>query len=124
MRRHLALALVVLSALSACARPRAAGLPELAPTPVLGVGPGWLVVEGAYARVKSSPSFQASDVSFLRAGDVVEALGRERSVSGRPEDGGVWFRVRIDQAEGWIHESLATLYENRAQALKAAESGR
>lgn len=123
MRRIIVVPLIMVAflvpLLGACDGRRTTPLPELEPTPVLGAGPGWLVVEQAYVRVKSSPDFDSGDVAFLRAGDVVEALGRER---GDAERSGteVWYRVRSAGVEGWVHDSFASLYPRREQAERAA----
>ncbi|MBN1243222.1 MAG: SH3 domain-containing protein [Spirochaetales bacterium] len=123
MRRNFAVFLILVpllaSVFGSCGKKEETPLPALEPTPVLGDGPGWLVVEQAYVRVKSSPGFDSGDVAFLRAGDVVEVFGRERGEAERPE-AGVWYRVRSLGVEGWVHGSFASLYPHREQAERAA----
>jgi len=123
MRRIFAALVIVVPVLAigfaSCDRREPVSLPALEPTPVLGAGPGWLVVEQAYVRVKSSPGFDSGDVAFLRAGDVVEAVGRERGDAER-SGAGVWYLVRHLGVEGWVHESFASLYPHKEQAERAA----
>ncbi|HOX18106.1 MAG TPA: SH3 domain-containing protein [Spirochaetales bacterium] len=123
MRRTFAVLAIVVpllaSFLCSCGGREENPLPALEPTPVLGAGPGWLVVEQAYVRVKSSPGFDSGDVAFLRAGDVVEVVGRERGDAER-SDAGIWYRVRSLAVEGWVHGSFASLYAHREQAERAA----
>ncbi len=123
MRRSFAVLLILAPLLVAfigsCGERATDALPALEPTPVLGAGPGWLVVEQAYVRVKSSPDFDSGDAAFLRAGDVVEAIGRERGDAERSGTG-VWYHVRSLAVEGWVHGSFGSLYPHREQAERAA----
>lgn len=112
--------LVLGASLSSCGRERASLEVRLPATPLLSEGPGWLVVEQAYIRVKASPSFDSGDVAHLRRGDVVRVEARVFGSPDRVADSGVWFRIKLDGSPGWVHSSLAILHPGEEEARKAA----
>lgn len=101
--------------LSSCGRRLPARL-TMDSNPVFTGGTGWIVVTEAYVRMKAEPSREAPDVGHLRGGDTLAVLGRERF----PPEAEVWFKVKADGKEGWIHSRQAAFYEAREPAERAA----
>jgi len=98
--------------------PRGVSLEE---TPIVSGGLGWGVVTMAYARLMLEASYEAPDSGTARRGEACRIVARARSFSGR--DSGVWYRVEIGSAAGWLHESALSVYQSEAEARKASELG-
>jgi hypothetical protein len=95
---------------------------ELDPTPVLSGGLGWVVVASAYVNVKSGPGYDFKDNGFVRRGDILRIMARERAFAGRSR--GNWFQVAGDGAEGWLHETAVLVFASREQAANSREARR
>lgn len=115
MRRILVLCISLLYLVSVVAcRQEESITVDLEPTPLLSAGIGYGVVNLAWVRLKAEPSHSANDTGFVRRQDVLELTARVNKSGGR--DAGVWYRVRLADEEGWIHQSLLTRYDSRQRA--------
>jgi len=94
---------------------------SLEETPIVSGGLGWGVVTMAYARLMLEASYEAPDSGTARRGEVCRIVARSRLYSGR--DSGVWYRVEIGSAAGWLHESALSVYQSEAEARKASGLG-
>lgn len=121
---------VALIILVACAMLSFACLPSResslapAPTPPLSGGPGWALVKGAYVRLKEGPSQAGQDLLHLRRGEVLEVSGRDLGSPAKPEDRGVWYRLKAEGVEGWAREEDLDVFPAKTQAERAARNYR
>ena len=93
---------------------------DLDPTPILSGGLGWALVSGAYVRLKQEPGFGSRDGDYARRGEILRVVATERAFSGR--DRGTWYRLEGEQAAGWLHQSLLSVYPSRERAIKARDA--
>jgi hypothetical protein len=93
---------------------------KLDPTPPLSGGPGWAVVMDAYARLKDSPSPVAKDLSHLRRGELLEVLGRDLGPEAAPGQRGVWYKLKVDNVEGWVQAESLDVFPTKDQATLTA----
>ena len=93
---------------------------KLDPTPPMSGDMGWGVVLVSYVRLKAEPGYEAADSGVARRGAVIQVVARARAWEGR--DRGTWFRVRGDDVEGWMHESVLAVHETRERALNSPEA--
>jgi hypothetical protein len=49
-------------------------------------------------------------------------VATERSFSGRNR--GTWYKLEGDSADGWLHQSLLSVYPSKERAMSAAEDSR
>ncbi len=105
--------------LAACSRSLESSLrpPE---TPLLSGGLGWALVKESYVRLKEKPTSSASDIDHLRKGGVFEIEERVIGSASSPADKGLWYRLKVETASGWVHEGLIDVYTSKAQAERAA----
>lgn len=105
---------------SSCAPARVPAV-TLEPTPPLSGGMGWGVVSVAYARALAEPRPDAAQGAFFRRGELLEVIGRTRrnQAPGR----GVWYRLRSDAGEAWLHESFVRIFDTRQRAEAYAKEG-
>jgi hypothetical protein len=113
--------IVVLLILSSCPQGKPVHI-SLEQTPVISGGLGWGLVSLAYVRIMAEPSFGAADSGAIRKGELARITARARSYETR--DNGVWYKLEIDERAGWVHESAMVVYTSRAEADRAAGSGR
>lgn len=93
---------------------------ELDTTPILTGGLGWAVIAGAYVRLKVEPGFGAMDGDYARRGEILAVVARERAFSGR--DRGTWYKLKGDEATGWLHQSLMAVYPSLERARNASHT--
>lgn len=116
-----ALMIAVIALLSSCSQKDPVRI-SLEQTPVISNGLGWGLVSLAYVRIMAEPSFGAADSGAIRRGEVARITARSKSYDAR--DGGVWYKLELDARSGWVHESAMNVYRSRAEADRAAGSGR
>jgi hypothetical protein len=113
-------ALCILLAFSALACLRSAESSLRPPeTPILTGGLGWALVKESYVRLKEMPTASASDLDHLRRGSVLEVESRAIGDAARPEDQGLWYRLKADGASGWVRETELELFRTEEQAERA-----
>jgi hypothetical protein len=88
-------------------------------TPILTGGLGWALVKESYVRLKEKPSSSSSDLDHLRRGSVLEVEARAIGDAARPEDRGLWYRLKNDGAAGWVRETELDLFRTEEQAERA-----
>lgn len=111
---------ILLTLLSSCAPDKLPAV-SLDPTPPLSGGMGWGVVSVAYARALAEPRPDAEQGAFFRRGEVLELTGRTRR--NQAPGSGVWFRLRSEEGEGWLHESFVRVFDARPRAEAYAKEG-
>ena len=80
----------------------------------------WALVHEPYAAFRKEPSFESPVIAHARRGEIMQVLGKRyvTTGSGRNEHTAVWFYFE----QGWLDESLVTLYDNKFKAQSVAES--
>lgn len=80
----------------------------------------WALVHEPYAAFRKEPSFESPVVAHARRGEIMQVLGNRyvTTGSGKNEHTVVWYWFE----QGWLDESLVTLYDNRFKAQAVAES--
>lgn len=63
-------------------------------------------VAGNYLNVRSGPGTNYSDIGNVYFGDVLEFLGREKSIYGN-----WWFHIRYSGGDGWVYGGYASVEE-------------
>jgi len=89
-------------------------------TPLLSGGLGWALVKESYVRLKEKPTNSASDIDHLRKGGVFEVQERVIGSASSSGDKGLWYRLKVENASGWVHEGFIDVYKSREQAERAA----
>lgn len=110
----------ILMILSSCGPERVPAV-SLDPTPPLSGGMGWGVVSVAYARALAEPLPEAEQAAFFRRGEVLELTGRTRR--NQAPSRGVWYRLRSEEGEGWLHESFVRVFDTKPRAEAYAKEG-
>lgn len=110
----------ILMILSSCGPERVPAV-SLDPTPPLSGGMGWGVVSVAYARALAEPLPEAEQAAFFRRGEVLELTGRTRR--NQAPSRGVWYRLRSEEGEGWLHESFVRVFDTKPRAEAYAREG-
>jgi hypothetical protein len=90
-------------------------------TPVISGGLGWGVVALSYAKLLLEPSSTALAAGSVRRNEVGKVVARSRIFEGR--DAGIWYKLEMGSAVGWLHEAAVEIHRSEAEARKAAESG-
>ena len=80
----------------------------------------WALVHEPYAAFRKEPSFESPVVAHARRGEIMQVLGNRyvTTGAGKNEHTVVWYWFE----QGWLDESLVTLYDNRFKAQAVAES--
>ncbi len=109
-------ALAVLAAVGACARSGTAEKVSLPPTPVLSIRSTWAVVKSPLLRVRDQPSSQATVLSHIRLGAVMEVLTRSDKEDTIDNETSYWFRVDYQGLKGWVFGSYVEVFDTRSKA--------
>jgi hypothetical protein len=109
-------ALCVLAALVSCARSGTAEKVTLPPTPVLSIRSTWAVVKSPLLRVRDQPSSQATVLSHVRLGAVMEVLMRSDKEETIEDETAYWFRVDYQGLKGWVFGSYVEVFDSRSKA--------
>jgi hypothetical protein len=114
-----ALCILLASSAFSCLRSAESSLrpPE---TPILTGGLGWALVKESYVRLKEKPTSSAPDLDHLRRGSVLEVESRAIGDAARPDDQGLWYRLKAAGASGWVRETELDLFRTEEQAERAA----
>ncbi|MBQ2601262.1 MAG: hypothetical protein II584_02570 [Treponema sp.] len=115
----LLLVLVLALPLASCSRNRTIDISdsnsiELSPTV------DWALVREPYAAFRKDPSFESPVASHARRGEIMRLLGKKyvTTGTGKNEHTTVWYSFE----QGWLDESLVTLYDNKFKAQAVADS--
>ena len=110
-----ALALV---ALVGCGRSGSSERVTLPPTPVLSIRSTWAVVRSPLLRVREEPSSQATVLSHIRMGAVMEVLTRADKEDTVENESAFWYRIDYQGLKGWVFGSYIELFDSRSKADK------
>jgi len=109
---------LTLTALGACGRSGSSERVTLPPTPVLSIHSTWAVVKSPLLRVREGPSSQATVLSHIRMGAVMEVLTRADKEDTVENESAFWYRIDYQGLKGWVFGSYIELFESRAKADK------
>ena len=99
-----------------------AGL-KLPPTPVLTIQTFYGVVNFAYIRVRNDPLPDASLVTMLRSGSIVEIVSsssNEETIEGKTDR---WYQIQYQGRRGWVFGSYLQIFDSLDKARNAAKAG-
>ena len=114
----LLLGVLALMTLGACGRSGSSERVTLPPTPVLSIRSTWAVVKSPLLRVRSDPSNQATVLSHIRLGAVMEVLTRSDKEDTVESETAYWYRIDYQGLKGWVFGNYIELFETRAKADK------
>ncbi len=106
----------MLAGLAACARSGSAEKITLPPTPVLSVRSTWAVVTSPLLRVRDQPSDQATVLTHLRMGAVMEILTRSDKEETIENDTSYWYRIDYQGLKGWVFGIYIDIFDSRSKA--------
>lgn len=113
----LGLAAIILSSLLSCSKKSGDEI-QLDTSDPLATAPDvqWALVVVPYASFKKETSWDAQSAGYCKQGEYFPIVARSVfTVDGETEN---WYRFE----EGWLPESVITIYENKFRAKKAAKS--
>jgi len=96
---------------------------KLPPTPVLTIQTFYGVVDFAYIRVRSEPLPDASLVTMLRSGSIVEIVtssSNEETIEGKSDR---WYQILYQGRRGWVFGSYLKIFDSLDKARNAAKAG-
>jgi hypothetical protein len=96
---------------------------KLPPTPVLTIQTFYGVVDFAYIRVRSDPLPDASLVTMLRSGSIVEVVtssSNEETIEGKTDR---WYQILYQGRRGWVFGSYLKIFDSLDKARNAAKAG-
>lgn len=117
-----ALLVLVLAALGACSRSGSSEKVTLPPTPVLSIRSTWAVVKSPLLRVRDGPSNQATVLSHIRMGAIMEVLMRGDKEDTVENESAYWYRIDYEGLKGWVFGSYLELFDSRSKADKFSAS--
>ncbi len=113
------LALVVaapLASLVSCNRSRGTERVILPPTPVLSIRSTWAVVKSPLLRVRQDPTNQATVLSHIRLGAIVEVLTKSDKEESLENESSFWYRIDYQGLKGWVFGTYIEIFDSRAKA--------
>ena len=125
MVRRAAVAVLCSAALAgfaACGRSGSSERVTLPPTPVLSIRSTWAVVKSPLLRVRDAASNQATVLSHIRMGAVMEVLTRSDKEDTVENETAYWFRIDYQGLKGWVFGPYIELFDTRAKADKFSAS--
>lgn len=88
----------------------------LPPTPVLSIRSTWAVVKSPLLRVRDEPSNQATVLSHIRMGAVVEVLTKSDKEDTVENEAAFWYRIDYQGLKGWVFGSNIEIFDSRSKA--------
>ena len=107
-----------LAALGGCGRSGSSERVTLPPTPVLSIRSTWAVVKSPLLRVRADPSNQATVLSHIRLGAVMEVLTRADKEETVESETAYWYRIDYQGLKGWVFGTYIELFDSRSKADK------
>ena len=104
--------------LGTCSRSGSSERVTLPPTPVLSIRSTWAVVKSPLLRVREEPSGQATVLSHIRMGAVMEVLTRADKEETVENESAFWYRIDYQGLKGWVFGSYIVLFDSRSKADK------
>jgi hypothetical protein len=102
--------------LSSCGKSGSSERVSLPPTPVLSINSTWAVVKSPLLRVREQPSNQATVLSHIRMGAVMEVLTKSDKEDTVESETAYWFRIDYQGLKGWVFGSYIEIFDARAKA--------
>lgn len=96
---------------------------KLPATPVLTIQTYYGVVDFPLLRVRNDPVSDATLVTMLRAGSIVEivtASSNEETIEGKTDR---WYQVQYQGRRGWVFGSYIKVFDSLDKARNAAKAG-
>ena len=88
----------------------------LPPTPVLSIRSTWAVVKSPLLRVRQDPSNQATVLSHIRLGAIVEVLTKSDKEDSLENESAFWYRIDYQGLKGWVFGSYIEIFDSRTKA--------
>lgn len=107
-----------LASLGGCSRSGSSERVTLPPTPVLSIRSTWAVVKSPLLRVRADPSNQATVLSHIRLGAVMEVLTRADKEEVVENETAYWYRIDYQGLKGWVFGTYIELFDSRSKADK------
>jgi hypothetical protein len=104
--------------LGSCGRSGSSERVTLPPTPVLSIRSTWAVVKSPLLRVREEPSSQATVLSHIRMGAVMEVLTRADKEETVENESAFWYRIDYQGLKGWVFGTYIELFDSRSKADK------
>jgi len=108
--------------MGACTRSGTSERVTLPPTPVLSIRSTWAVVKSPLLRVREGPSNQATVLSHIRLGAVMEVMTRGDKEDTVENESAYWYRIDYQGLKGWVFGSYIELFDSRGKADKFSSS--
>lgn len=106
------------ASLGGCGRSGSSERVTLPPTPVLSIRSTWAVVKSPLLRVRGDPSNQATVLSHIRLGAVMEVLTRADKEETVENETAYWYRIDYQGLKGWVFGTYIELFDSRSKADK------
>jgi hypothetical protein len=113
-------ALVLPLILASCGRSAGSERVVLPPTPVLSIRSTWAVVKSPLLRVREQPSNQATVLSHIRLGAVMEVLTKSDKEDSVEDESSFWYRIDYQGLKGWVFGTYIEIFDSRSKADKFA----
>jgi hypothetical protein len=105
-----------LSTLVSCNRSGGTERVILPPTPVLSIRSTWGVVKSPLLRVRQDPSNQATVLSHIRLGAIVEVLTKSDKEESLENESAFWYRIDYQGLKGWVFGTYIEIFDSRTKA--------
>jgi uncharacterized protein YgiM (DUF1202 family) len=102
--------------LDSCGKSSSSERVSLPPTPVLSINSTWAVVKSSLLRVREGPTNQATVLSHIRMGAVMEVLTKSDQKDTVENDTAYWYRIDYQGLKGWVFGSYIEIFDSRAKA--------
>jgi len=106
--------------LSGCRKSEETFTIELPPTEILSAKTNWAVISSSHLRLREKPLVDATAVTTLWRGSVLEVLSRSESklvVEGQID---FWYQINYDGLQGWVFGAYLELFDTKDKAEKAS----
>lgn len=88
----------------------------LPPTPVLSIRSTWAVVKSPLLRVREQPTNQATVLSHIRLGAVMEVLTKSDKEDSVEDESSFWYRIDYQGLKGWVFGTYIEIFDSRSKA--------
>lgn len=105
-----------LATLVSCGRSGGTERVILPPTPVLSIRSTWAVVKSPLLRVRQDPSNQATVLSHIRLGAIVEVLTKSDKEESVENESAFWYRIDYQGLKGWVFGTYVEIFDSRTKA--------
>jgi hypothetical protein len=110
------IAIILPMILTSCGRSAGTERVALPPTPVLSIRSTWAVVKSPLLRVREQPSNQATVLSHIRMGAVMEVLTKSDKEDSVEDESSFWYRIDYQGLKGWVFGTYIEIFDSRSKA--------